>query len=447
MDVVTAICDRVVVLSYGEMIAQRQAARRHRRPARGRGLSRRARRPSTPARVSPWRRPASCRIRRDLGLRDRHDAGRGSSRRNAASIRHARRAPREGARHLAGDDLGAALDDVLGLAAGLETLGFGPAGRDDGHRRQPAAPLLRACSRPARSAASPCRCSPTCRRTRSATSRQEARRALRAGRGPGAGRQAARPARARRRPSNTSSTTMRAAWRPIRSRAWSRGTTLVAPRCGAPRRRARPAPGTDRPRAARRHRGAGALLGHDRHAQGDGADAPQRCSPACGNAYKAGGASASTRSILAYLPMAWVGDFVLTVGGRHRAALHDQHPGAAGDGAARPARGRADLLSRRAARLGQHADARPGRHGGFDAAQAAAVRLLHARRWPRSERKRRRRHADRLASGCCAPLGEWLVFGPIKDYLGMSRMRNAPSPAARRWARTPSSSSARSASS
>ena len=75
----------------------------------------------------------------------------------------------------------------------------------------------------------------------------------------------------------------------------------------------------------------------------------------------------------AYLPMAWVGDLVFTVGAgtllrftmnipeRQETVLRDLREVAP------------TMLSGGAARLGQYAHAHPGRHGRFDAAQAQAV--------------------------------------------------------------------------
>ena len=65
--------------------------------------------------------------------------------------------------------------------------------------------------------------------------------------------------------------------------------------------------------------------------------------------------------------------------GRRRccAALHDQYSRTPGNGAARPARGRAHFLSGGTPQLGQHVDHHPGAHGGFDAAQEMALRCFH----------------------------------------------------------------------
>ena len=66
-------------------------------------------------------------------------------------------------------------------------------------------------------------------------------------------------------------------------------------------------------------------------------------------------------------------------GRRHRASLHHQHSRAAGNGAAQSARDRADLLSGRAAQLGQSPDRDPGSHGRFVAAEEIDLSVLHGR--------------------------------------------------------------------
>ncbi|MFT3953005.1 MAG: AMP-binding protein [Piscinibacter sp.] len=103
--------------------------------------------------------------------------------------------------------------------------------------------------------------------------------------------------------------------------------------------------------------------------------------------------------LFAYLPTAWVGDFVFTLGAglmlvatinipeRQETVLHDLREVVA------------DLLSRRAARLGPDADPHPGRHEELDAAEAPAVRPVHAAGGGAGEEAARRRHADPRRAG------------------------------------------------
>ncbi len=143
MDVVTALCDQVLVLSYGEKIAEGEPARNHRRPARRLGLSRPARRPTargggvmnmpllqrpvvTSWPVTPDGQPATLVA---------------ALARNAAEA-GARIAFRERDRGVwqerSWSDIFA---EVMALAAAFEALGLGPGPGADGDRRQPGAPL------------------------------------------------------------------------------------------------------------------------------------------------------------------------------------------------------------------------------------------------------------------------------------------------------------------
>ena len=144
----------------------------------------------------------------------------------------------------------------------------------------------------------------------------------------------------------------------------------------------------------------------------------------------------------AYLPTAWVGDFVFTLGAGVLLRFVDQHPRAPGDCAARPARGLADDVPGRAARLGQHAHAHPGGHAGVHTAEAPAVRLVHAAshragapqaRGPRADRGRALHARARRGAG----------VRPAEGLARPGARTSAPIPAARRWAKTPSCSSAR----
>ena len=68
--------------------------------------------------------------------------------------------------------------------------------------------------------------------------------------------------------------------------------------------------------------------------------------------------SAPTTSMLCYLPMAWIGNSLFSLVLQPAGRLHLQLPGEARDGAARPARARADARAGAAAHMGEHADRR-----------------------------------------------------------------------------------------
>ena len=91
----------------------------------------------------------------------------------------------------------------------------------------------------------------------------------------------------------------------------------------------------------------------------------------------------------------------------------------------RPEGDRADLLLRAAARLRGPADQRDDPHGGRVAAEALAVRPLHGAGAPRrpgaSWTASRSRCVDRLGYA----LGNLLVYAPLRNTLGFSRVRVA----------------------
>ena len=126
----------------------------------------------------------------------------------------------------------------------------------------------------------------------------------------------------------------------------------------------------------------------------------------------------------AYLPMAWVGDFV--VHGRRRASLlrftiniperqetvlHDLREVAP------------TVLSGRAARLGRHADARA---GAAWRTRRACKRRLYDYFMPRAIEIERKRlagtRADARRAAAAARSANGSSIGPIKDQLGLSRM-------------------------
>ena len=197
------------------------------------------------------------------------------------------------------------------------------------------------------------------------------RRALRDRRRPGAGGQGAggrRPAAAAR---STSSTSTRAAC-----------ATTTTPGCTATP--------TCRRRGRERRRAGAARRSRARTAGAGRRTTPASCStppapPAGRRAWCCPTATSSppprraprfdrltaADSVLAYLPMAWVGDFIFSMGQAYVDRLLRRLPRERGDHAARPARDRPELLLRPAALLRGPADQRHDPHGGRRPARSA----------------------------------------------------------------------------
>ena len=114
---------------------------------------------------------------------------------------------------------------------------------------------------------------------------------------------------------------------------------------------------------------------------------------------------------------------LLRAGDRRR--LHDQLPGERRDGAARSEGDRADLLLRAAAHLGEHPHQRhdPGR--GRRVAQAPLVHFFLRLAQERRAAAARRPAAAAAGSALLYPLASLLVYGPLRDNLGMWRIRVA----------------------
>ena len=126
---------------------------------------------------------------------------------------------------------------------------------------------------------------------------------------------------------------------------------------------------------------------------------------------------------LAYLPMAWVGDSLYTLVMNLMVGFTRQLPGEPRDRPARPARARAHRGAGPAADLGEHADRRAGARRRRPAPQALGVRALLRRRRARGDSARRRASRCRWACGWRRMLGEFFVYGPVRDQLGLLRAR------------------------
>lgn len=141
------------------------------------------------------------------------------------------------------------------------------------------------------------------------------------------------------------------------------------------------------------------------------------------NAYR-GGAFKFGEEILAYLPMAWVGDFAVTVGAgialhftinipeRQETVLRDMRESAPTFYLAAP-RSWDNILTAIQVRMEDSTPLKSWIYRLFmDAALAAERRKLEGGQPTLKERLMR-------------PFGEALVFGPIKDQFGLTRLRNA----------------------
>ena len=141
------------------------------------------------------------------------------------------------------------------------------------------------------------------------------------------------------------------------------------------------------------------------------------------NAYRAR-AFGFGEEILAYLPMAWIGDFAITVGGgvalhftinvpeRQETVLHDLREIAPTLYLAAP-RSWDNMLTTVQVRMEDSTWLKKRLYGFF------MQRMLAA------ERRKLEGHPATLAERLMRPLGELLVTGPIKDQLGLTRLRHA----------------------
>jgi long-chain acyl-CoA synthetase len=142
-----------------------------------------------------------------------------------------------------------------------------------------------------------------------------------------------------------------------------------------------------------------------------------------GNAHR-GGAFTFGETILAYLPMAWVGDFAITVGAgvalhftinipeRQETVLHDLREVAPTFYLAAP-RSWDNMLTTIQVRM---EDSTPFKKWLYDVFMNSALA---------AERRKLEEKQPSLKERLMRQLGEWLIFGPIKDQLGLTRLRNA----------------------
>ena len=142
-----------------------------------------------------------------------------------------------------------------------------------------------------------------------------------------------------------------------------------------------------------------------------------------GNAHR-GGAFTFGETILAYLPMAWIGDFAITMGAgiamhftinipeRQETVLHDLREVAPTFYLAAP-RSWDNMLTTIQVRM---EDSTPLKKWLYDVFMNSALA---------AERRKLEGKQPGLKERLMRQLGEWLIFGPIKDQLGLTRLRSA----------------------
>ena len=124
-----------------------------------------------------------------------------------------------------------------------------------------------------------------------------------------------------------------------------------------------------------------------------------------------------------YLPMAWVGDAAFSLGMALVGKLAPNCPESPETRAARPARARPQRDAGAAAHLGEHADRHAGQGRRRLADQAARVRAISARLAERCELKRTDGKPLSLGERLGLALGEFFVYGPVRDQLGLRNAR------------------------
>ena len=336
-------------------------------------------------------------------------------------------------------------DEVRAFAIGLRKLGLERGDIGGHHRRQPPAPL-----RDVRGGAEPRRHSRSRlpgRGGRRDGLRARARRGeVRRRRGPGAGRQGhlhrRPPAEARahhlRRGARASPTTIRPACIPSRTcSAWvaRRCASTPAPRAGG---------STRSPRATARDvsvmlytsgttgRPKGVMLTHDNII----------LSAQNGNKFDGFGPD---DLLLAYLPMAWVGDHIFSYGQAYAGGHVRVLPGKPRNHRRGPPRDRPDLFLRTPARVREPAHPDHGAHGGRGLAQEAHVPVFPGRGADAAASTSST--ASRSASRTGCSIGWATCWSTRRSGTAWaSRARASPTPPAKRSGRSCSASTARSAS-
>ena len=316
-----------------------------------------------------------------------------------------------------------ALDEVRAFSLGLQALGLQPR-RDDRHRRpQPAAPLLVDVRRPGarrRAGAGLCRLAsptrwpmcwstPRCASPWSQDQEQVDKLLSIAERLPKLAlhhlRRAARPARLRPRAAAIASRTCRRrgarCWRPTPDigEAW---TQAIAPRQGP------------RPRDHPLH------LRHHRPPQGRDADATTTSSVSARNGMRFDRLD-ETEEVIAYLPLAWVGDHIFSYAQSFVAGFCVNCPESP-ETVIEDRREIGTTYFFAPPRVFENAaDADHGAHGGCRRPQAQDVR--------RTSSRVARRWGEKILNGESVPLGdrllywlgEFLVYGPLKNRFGLTR--------------------------
>ena len=130
----------------------------------------------------------------------------------------------------------------------------------------------------------------------------------------------------------------------------------------------------------------------------------------------------ATDELLCYLPMAWIGNSLFSLVLTLLVGFTCNCP-------ERPQTVQRDLRElgptiahRAAADLGEHADPAAGQGGGFDAAEAPAVRVLSRSR--RASGGAQGRRQETVAAGAARPgARRGVVYGPVRDQLGLRRAR------------------------